>query len=45
MATDGNQTYCVDHFVMYKNIESVSWTPKIHTVLQVNYTLIKYKMK
>ena len=45
MATDGNYIYCVDHFVMYKNIESLSCTPKIHTVLQVNYTSVKYKMK
>ena len=28
MVTDGNQTYCGDHFIMYKNIESLCYTPE-----------------
>lgn len=43
MATDGNQTYCGDHFVVYKIIESRSCTPKTNIILQVNFTSIKKK--
>ena len=26
--TDGNEAYCGDHFVMYKNTESLHYTPE-----------------
>ena len=35
MVTDGNQTNCGDHFVTYRNTESLS--PGTNIVLQVNY--------
>ena len=38
MVTDGNQTYCDDHFEMYRNIESQCCEPGTNIVLQVNYT-------
>ena len=44
MVTDGNQIYCGDHFVMYRNLESV-YAPGTNAVLQVSYTLIEKKKK
>ena len=38
MVTDGNQTYPVDHFIIYKNIKSLCCTPGTNIVFQVNYT-------
>ena len=35
---DGNQTYHSDHFVMYRNIESLCYTPGTNSVLYVSYT-------
>ena len=43
MVTDGNETY-PDHFVMYRNMESLSCTPETGIVLWVSYTS-KTKMK
>ena len=37
MMIDGNQTYHGDHFVMYRNIESLCCAPGTTIVLQVNY--------
>ena len=36
--TDGKQTYCGDHFKMYRNIVSLYCTPGTNIVLQVNYS-------
>ena len=44
MVTDGNQIYCGDHFVMYRNLESV-YAPVTNDVLQVIYTLVEKKKK
>ena len=44
MVTDGNQIYCGDHFVMYRNLESV-YAPGTNAVLQVSYNLVKKKKK
>ena len=41
MVTDGNQIYCGDHFVTYKNLESVC-APGTNA-LQVSYTLVEKK--
>ena len=41
MVTDGKQTYCGDHFVVYANIESLCCTPKTNIRSSVNYTSIK----
>ena len=37
MVTNGNWIYYGDHFVMYKNIESVCCTPETNITLCVNY--------
>ena len=42
MVTDGNQIYCGDHFVMYRNLESV-YAPGTNAVLQVSYTSVEEK--
>ena len=42
MVTEGNQIYCGDHFVMYRNLESV-YAPGTNAVLQVSYTLVGKK--
>ena len=44
MVTEGNQIYCGDHFVMYRNLESV-YVPGTNAVLQVSYTLVGKKKK
>ena len=41
MVTDGNQTYCGDHFVNYANIESLCCAPETNIMLYDNYTSIK----
>ena len=38
MVTDGNQTYCGDHFEMYSSIKSLCCVTGTNAVLQVNYT-------
>lgn len=38
MGTDGNQTYCGDHFEMYTNVKSLSCIPETNVMLYVNYT-------
>ena len=38
MVTDGNQSYCGDHFEMYRNIKSLCCTPATNVVLQIIYT-------
>lgn len=43
IVTDGNWTYCGDHFVMYTNIKSLSCTPEINAILHANYSSIKEK--
>ena len=45
MVTDGNQTYCGDHFAMYTNVESLCCTPETNIKLYVNYTSIKKRRK
>ena len=41
MRMDGNWPYWSDHFIMYKNTESLWYTPETNTVLYVNYHSIK----
>ena len=41
MVTDGNQIYCGDNFVTYRNLESVC-APGTNA-LQVSYTLVEKK--
>ena len=41
--TDGDQTYCDDHFVMHKNIDSLCCTPETN-ILCADYNSIKWKM-
>ena len=44
LVTDGNQTYCGDYFVMYRNIKSLFCAPETLSVvvqLNYNYTLIR----
>ena len=41
MVTDGSWTYCVDNFIMYKNIELLCWIPEINIKLHTNYNSIK----
>lgn len=36
--TDGNQTYCGDHFATYTNAKSLYCTPETNTILYVTYT-------
>ena len=36
--TDGNWTYCGDHFEMQRNSESLNCVSGTNIVLQVNYT-------
>ena len=36
--TYGNQTYCGDHFKMYRNIKSLCCAPENNIVLQVKIT-------
>ena len=38
MVKDGNQTYCGDHFAMYRNIKPLCCVPGTNIVLQVYYT-------
>ena len=38
---DGNWPYWSDHFIMYKNTESLWYTPETNTVLYVNYHSVK----
>ena len=33
MGTDGNKSYHGDHFIMYKNIESLCCTPETNIIL------------
>ena len=37
MVTDGNWTYCGNHFAIYINIQSLCYTPEID-MLSVNYS-------
>ena len=39
MVTYHNQTYCGDHFEMYRNIKSLCCVTRTKIVLQINYTL------
>lgn len=46
MVTNGNQTYCVDHFIKHTNIKSLCYsTTETNIMLYVNYTSIKKKKK
>ena len=38
MMTDGNYTYCGDHFVMFIIVKSLCCTPDTNIILHVNYT-------
>ena len=38
---DGNWSYCSDHFIMYKNIESLCCIPETKIILYVDYNSIK----
>ena len=44
MVTDGKQTYCSDHCVMYANIKSSCWTSETNIMLYVNYIPKKNKL-
>ena len=33
---------CGDHFIMWKNVESLCCTPEANIILEVNYTSVKY---
>ena len=37
MVTDGNQTYCGDHFEMYNNIESLCFATRANSVGQLYF--------
>ena len=41
MVADGYQSYCDDHFVMYKNIKSLCSIPKTNIITYVDYTSVK----
>lgn len=41
MVTDGNKTYCGDHFTVHTDTESLCCAPETSTILYVNYTSIK----
>ena len=41
--TDGNWTYCDDHFAMYTNVKSICCTLETNIIVYVNYTLINLK--
>ena len=43
MVTDGNWTHSGNHFIMYKNIESLCCKPESNIILKVNYSSIKKK--
>ena len=45
MVTDGNQTFCGDHFAVYPNTESLCCTPETNIMLYANYTSIKFFLK
>ena len=40
MLVDGSWTYCGDHFIMYKNIESECCTPEVNTISYINHKSI-----
>ena len=40
MVMDGNWSYGCDHFIMYKNTESLCCTPETNTVSYVNFTRV-----
>lgn len=39
--TDGDYTYCGDHFTVYRNVESLCCIHDINVILHVDYTSIK----
>ena len=41
MVTDGYQTCCDDHFIMYLIVRSLCCTPETNIILYINYTSIK----
>ena len=41
MVIDGIQSYCGDHFKMYKNIKKLGHTTETNIIWYVNYKLIK----
>ena len=41
MVTDGDQTYCNDHFVMYRNIKSLCCAPGTNSVIGQSIKLKK----
>lgn len=41
MGTDGCQTYCGGHFIMYEDIKSLGNTPETNKILYINYVSIK----
>lgn len=41
MLRDGNEMYQGDHFVMYKNIKALCYTPETTIILYLNYNSIK----
>ena len=43
MVTDGNYTYCGEHWVMCRIVESLCGTPEINTALYINSMGIKIK--
>lgn len=45
MVTDDNYTYCGEHRVIYRTVESLHCTLKINAPLYVNYTSIEKTIK
>lgn len=38
MVTEGNYTYCDEHFIMFIIVDSLCCTPETNILLYVNYT-------
>lgn len=45
MVTDGDYTYCGEHCIMYRIVESLCCTPEMNITLYVNYTSIIHFFK
>lgn len=43
MGTDGATTYCAEHGVTYRTVQSLGCTPETNITLDVNDTSIKTK--
>ena len=45
MVTDGNWTYCGNHFTVYTNVESLCSIPEMNLMLDIKYMSIKKWLK